>query len=278
MKNLRWGLASLVGMGMLLAVGCNYTFVKQDEYDHLKDVERLYGKQTALVSALSGDKAELDNLLRAAESARDMALDETRTAKEKADAKAKLLAMMQTELNKTKQEAEQERDRVAELESRLSQLRRELDKVKLTNLPPGISVVETPLGIALRLPNAILFAPGRATLTAAGKNVIKQIGMMPETQSAANLLNVCGFTDSDPIKRSGWKDNYQLSGERARTVMLELINAGADEKRIYFSGLGPRMLIMENGKENKPKSRRVEIYFQRIKEVVPAAGEEMVPK
>jgi len=278
MRHLRWGVAGLVGIGMLLAVGCNYTFVKQDEYDHLKDVERLYGKQTALVSALTEDKAELDNLLRAAQAARDMALDETRTAKEKAEAKAKLLAMMQTELNKTKQEAEQERARVAELESRLSQLRQELDKTKLVNLPGGISVVETPLGIALRLPNAILFAPGRATLTASGKNVIKQLAAMPEVQSPANLLNVCGFTDSDPIKRSGWKDNYQLSGERARTVMLELIKAGVDEKRVYFSGLGPRMLIMENGKENKAKSRRVEIYFHRIKKTAPEAGEKVVPK
>ena len=83
-------------------------------------------------------------------------------------------------------------------------------------------------------------------------------------KSPENILRICGFTDSDPIKyssRRGWKDNYQLSGARAHTVLMGLKKAGIEEGRMHYVAFGPHRLIMENGKENKAKSRRVEIYF-----------------
>ena len=280
MRNARWGLMVMAAAAVLFATGCSYTYIRRDELDHLRSTERMYRKQTALVSALTQDKSEMESLLKAAEAERDARMNEAATAREQADAKAKLLEMMQAALDKEKTTLQEARDRIAELESEKADLERQMAGL-VGGVPEGVEVVQTPLGIALRLPNAILFDSGKADLKQSGAAVVAEIAQMPAMQDGANLINVCGFSDSDPIKHSAWKDNYQLSGERARAVMLDIIKAGVAGDRAYYSGLGPQMLVMEEGQENKPASRRVEIYFRRIKPTASKAAEvvpEVVPK
>lgn len=283
MKNARWGLLVMVAAAMLISTGCNYTVIKRDDLDHLQAAQRMYRKQTALVTALVQDKSGLESLIKAAEADRDAQANEAMTAKQQAEAKAKLLAMMQAALDTEQANLQKAQARIAELESEKAELEKQLANLG-QGMPEGVEVVQTPLGMALRLPNAILFNSGKADLKQSGAAVITEIAQMPAIQDSANLINVCGFSDSDPITHSTWKDNYQLSGERARAVMLQIIKANVPTDRIYYSGLGPQMLILEDGQENKVKSRRVEIYFRRVKaaaaEVAPEAAPEakVVPK
>ena len=110
----------------------------------------------------------------------------------------------------------------------------------------------------------VLFASGEAKLKPSGEKVLKQVADM--VRDKPNKLAICGFTDSDPIKRSKWTSNFDLSGARALAVLDFLEKEGIKPDRMHFCGYGQYALIPDAaGKENKAKSRRAEIIL--LKEV-----------
>ena len=67
-----------------------------------------------------------------------------------------------------------------------------------------------------------------------------------------------GHTDQDPIKKSHWKDNQELSEKRADAVRDYLVAKGIDTGLINTQGLGDtRLLTTDLAK--KAQNRRVEI-------------------
>ena len=67
-------------------------------------------------------------------------------------------------------------------------------------------------------------------------------------------------TDSDPIKKSKWKDNWELSAQRALSVLRYLVQRGTPEDRIRATGRGASQPIASNTTASgKAKNRRVEI-------------------
>jgi len=73
-------------------------------------------------------------------------------------------------------------------------------------------------------------------------------------------IDVVGHTDTDPIKKSPWKDNWELSAERALTVIRYLIQRGIPENQIRASGCGEARPIASNATAaGKARNRRVEI-------------------
>ena len=108
----------------------------------------------------------------------------------------------------------------------------------------------------------ILFPSGRANLTPKGKRTLSKI--VRDLQNAYQNLpvRVYGFTDSDPIKRTKklWKDNLDLSANRAMAVTRYLIDKGIDPDKIETVSMGPtRFIATNNTRSNKAKNRRVEI-------------------
>ncbi len=69
-------------------------------------------------------------------------------------------------------------------------------------------------------------------------------------------------SDADPIRRSGWKDNYQLSAERARAVLLYFMEKGIAQERIFLSGYG----LTRPRSSEKSDNRRVEIVLHEVGE------------
>ena len=109
----------------------------------------------------------------------------------------------------------------------------------------------------------ILFASGQATLTTAGKKAIDEIAKDLTSRYAGQLVRVYGYTDSDPIKRSKklWKDNLDLSANRAMAVPRYLISRGIKADRIETIAMGATHYVAANStKAAKAKNRRVEIF------------------
>src|SRR5437773_2014211 len=75
-----------------------------------------------------------------------------------------------------------------------------------------------------------------------------------KTQYTGKNIRVEGFTDTDPIHKSGFKSNYHLGFERAFAVRQYLSSKGIDEKRMSLASYGPNA-----PKPTKPQSRRVEV-------------------
>jgi len=114
--------------------------------------------------------------------------------------------------------------------------------------------------ITVTLPNAILFAPGKATLKKSKSTELDHIYSVLREKYAGKQIDVIGHTDSDPIKKSPWKDNWELSAQRALTVLRYLVKRGIPEDQIRAIGRGASQPIASNSTASgKAKNRRVEI-------------------
>ena len=112
------------------------------------------------------------------------------------------------------------------------------------------------------LSNEILFSAGKATLK---KSTIAEldevIGVLRQRYPTQDV-SVVGHTDSDPIKKSGWKDNWQLSTERSLAVVRYLVQRGLGPQRVKAAGAGEFRPIKSNATASgKAKNRRVDIVI-----------------
>jgi len=75
---------------------------------------------------------------------------------------------------------------------------------------------------------------------------------------------VVGHTDNQPIKSLRFQDNFELSRERAVSVVTVLQEGLDNRARLSFTGVGssqPR--YPESDPANRPRNRRVEIIHVR---------------
>jgi flagellar motor protein MotB len=111
---------------------------------------------------------------------------------------------------------------------------------------------------------SVLFALNSADLAPEGKTLLQRLGPPLRAYLAAHdeLIMVSGFTDARPIAASphGYKDNWELSSQRALTVARALMSAGVPEGSIVAAGFGPTHPVAPNDTpEDRARNRRVEI-------------------
>lgn len=158
--------------------------------------------------------------------------------------------------------------RAMELQRMLDEARRNMDSgAGASNLPPGWEGNNQVAWIDL--PEEILFDSGKASLKGSGKSKVQEIArtIQGTSQFAGREVWVVGFTDNDPIKVTAkeWKDNLDLSCNRAMTVTRELYSLGIDPQRVTAGGQGeynPR--VPNDSKANKAKNRRVQVVVANV--------------
>jgi chemotaxis protein MotB len=75
-------------------------------------------------------------------------------------------------------------------------------------------------------------------------------------------VGIEGHTDNDPIKKSGWKSNWELSTARALSVLHYLSEQSVNEPRLSAIGYGEYRPVASNDiKDGRQKNRRVEIVI-----------------
>jgi len=120
--------------------------------------------------------------------------------------------------------------------------------------------------ITVTLPNAILFDSGKANLKSATSKELDHIYSVLKEKYPGREIEVDGHTDTDPITKSKWMDNWELSAERALTVTRYLIKKGIPEGQIKAVGCGPARPVAPNtNSAGKQKNRRVEIIVHMMK-------------
>jgi flagellar motor protein MotB len=106
----------------------------------------------------------------------------------------------------------------------------------------------------------VLFAAGKADLSANGKKALDRIVGELRASYPGMPVRVYGYTDSDPIKKSKWRDNLDLSANRAMAVTRYLIAKGIKAQSIETVAMGATNFLTKNdSKTDKAKNRRVEI-------------------
>lgn len=120
----------------------------------------------------------------------------------------------------------------------------------------GVTVSRRGSEIVVGVAGDVLFDSGKATIKNSAKNTLNQIASTIRQQYPNNTIRVEGYTDSDPIRKSGWKTNERLSAERAMAVEAYLVSRGLPNDQVYSAAFGPA-----NPKGSKKDSRRVEIVI-----------------
>lgn len=114
--------------------------------------------------------------------------------------------------------------------------------------------------ITVTLQDKILFDSGKAELKKDASAKLDHIYDVIQEKYAGKQIDVVGHTDTDPIKKSSWKDNWELSAQRALAVTRYLIKRGFDTKIIRAVGCGQSRPVVSNATASgKAKNRRVEI-------------------
>ncbi len=114
--------------------------------------------------------------------------------------------------------------------------------------------------ITVTLENSILFDSGQAELKKATSAELNTIYSVLKSKYSGKQVDVVGHTDTDPIQKSDWKDNWELSAQRALSVTRYLVSRGWSEKQIQAVACGEARPVASNTSSvNKAKNRRVEI-------------------
>ena len=151
--------------------------------------------------------------------------------------------------------------RLAEGEQTLEEMKRQIEERNESPFGEYETAVDTAAGtITVTLPNTILFSSGKATLIPSAKTDLNHIVSVLNDKYSGRQIDVVGHTDADPIKKSSWKDNWELSAQRALSVLRQLNSNGIPNDRIRAVGCGQGRAIAPNSSSSgKARNRRVEI-------------------
>ena len=124
-----------------------------------------------------------------------------------------------------------------------------------------ISVGFDERGLVVRVLDRILFDSGKAKLKENAYPVLNKVAKVLSDELPEQPIAVEGHTDNEPIKRSGWKDNWELSMARARSVLTYLTaERGVNPSRVSAVGYGEYHPISSNDTpKGRSLNRRVEI-------------------
>ena len=150
------------------------------------------------------------------------------------------------------------------LELQLAELNRQLAARGQANIVVDVNDgmwVSDPRGAKTSIGSDVLFSSGKASLKPSGKTALSKVARDLKGNYARLPIRVYGFTDSDPIRKSKWKDNLDLSANRSMAVTRYLISKGIDNERIETIAMGATHFLTSNkNRAGKAQNRRVEIF------------------
>ena len=158
-------------------------------------------------------------------------------------------------------------EKISKLKNELSDLERakqELeDQLKKEIADKQVNVEMSDRGLVVTFVAEVLFDSGKADLRSDSLPKLNKVAAVLNTTVKELNVGIEGHTDNDPIKRSGWKSNWELSAHRALSVLHHLTDQqGVAPERLNVAGYGEFRPVTSNAtKEGKQKNRRVEIVI-----------------
>jgi chemotaxis protein MotB len=123
-------------------------------------------------------------------------------------------------------------------------------------LEQSVEVSMEPGRVNLQIRDKILFSLGRANLTVNGQGVLRKL--VPLLNSGPHSISVEGHTDPMPISTRQFPSNWELSAQRATTVLRYLVRAGVPAERLRAIGYADTRPVADNATpEGRAINRRV---------------------
>jgi len=168
-------------------------------------------------------------------------------------------------------ELEKLRDASNLLESRLA---KEIEEKK-------VSLTMAEKGLVITFVAEVLFDSGKAKLRGESLPILDKVIKILKETVPGNKVGIEGHTDNEPIKHSRWKSNWELSAQRALSVVHYLEKRGIASGRLSAIGYGEHQPIASNSiAKGRQLNRRVEIVIlpksvkEKIGEESPEINEE----
>ncbi|MFT5731754.1 MAG: flagellar motor protein MotB [Planctomycetota bacterium] len=136
----------------------------------------------------------------------------------------------------------------------------ELEELGITTGQRGVDTV-------ISVPAEVTFGSGKATVSTGGRGALQKVAarLKSDFDGGARFF-IEGHTDSDPIRKSKFASNRELSIARAMAVLEFLVTEGkVPDRRFVVVGHGQYDPIASNDKSGKAKNRRVEIVVKNPK-------------
>ena len=131
-------------------------------------------------------------------------------------------------------------------------------EINRSTLNENIEVLSRPEGVALVLSDKLLFTPESSRLNARAAQLLEQIRQLILAVKAP--VNVAGYTDATG---GPYFDNYELSAERALSVLSYFLENGLNPEQFSVSGYGPNRPAASNRTPSgRRRNRRVEILLK----------------
>jgi len=156
------------------------------------------------------------------------------------------------------------KDETSEAVNRIQQAAGDANEMMEKTQTPTITVEEAQDGFVIKMPAALLFKPGSATIENQDALLfLKRVALIIEELPQDMEVDAHGHTDDvAPGGDSPFKDNWELSTARAISVVQELILDGVTPKRLRATGYAQYDPVATNvTPTGREKNRRVELHF-----------------
>ena len=142
-----------------------------------------------------------------------------------------------------------------------AQRREALERALAGPLATGrVTLVDGRIGIS----GSVLFALNSAELQPEGRQLLKSLAapLAAYLQARHEILMVSGFTDDRQVRDGNrrFADNWELSAQRALTVMRSLVGDGVPSSSVFAAAFGAEQPVASNADaDGRSRNRRVEI-------------------
>jgi flagellar motor protein MotB len=151
------------------------------------------------------------------------------------------------------------RGSIDELNQRIAQMRADSQKPQAQQGADGW--ITTPTFDMISIPGEVMFASGKADLSAQGRSTLARLASDIRARYGDRDLYVFGHTDNEPIRKSKWKDNWELGSARALSAVRELAKLGVPRESLIQANCGEyRPKASNSNKGTRVQNRRVEFY------------------
>ena len=119
----------------------------------------------------------------------------------------------------------------------------------------------------ITIPSSVTFASGKATLSKEGQQALRDVAKVLRTEHSGRVYSIEGHTDTDPIKKSKFATNRDLSLARAMAVLTFLVEECriSDEQCVIVGHGQYEPLNRGASADAKKQNRRVEIVVHGMK-------------
>ncbi|MCL2762765.1 MAG: flagellar motor protein MotB [Treponema sp.] len=128
-----------------------------------------------------------------------------------------------------------------------------------------VKVTQDERGVVISFASDVFFQSASATLNIdAARTILFNLAtLLSSEEVAGRSFRIEGHTDASPVDPAGpWVSNWQLSTERALSVLYYLVDLGVPEDRMQVAGFGSTKPITTNAtREGRTYNRRVDVII-----------------